>query len=78
MRTQTGASPQNSGKTAESNYDNLILRLQLALKDNEQRVLPPGFAPQNAPETEARLAALEAKVEEILKQMEELKKQSVR
>ena len=78
MRTQTGASPQNSGKTAESNYDNLILRLQLALKDNEQRVLPPGSAPQNAPETEARLAALEAKVEEILKQMEELKKQSVR
>lgn len=62
-------------KTAESNYENLVLRLQLARKDNERRVLPPGSTPQNAPETEARIATLEKEVQELKRQIEELKKQ---
>ena len=62
-------------RVAAEQRENLLLRLQLALKDNEQRVLPPGSAPQNAPETEARIAALEKEVQELKKEIEELKRQ---
>ena len=61
-------------KTAESNYENLVLRLQLALKDMEQRALPPGSTSQNTPELEARVIAIENTLEELKRQIEELKK----
>ena len=62
-------------RVAAEQRENLLLRLQMALKDNEQRALPSGSAPQNAPETEAQIAALEKDVQELKQQVEALKKQ---
>ncbi len=49
-----------------------MLRLQLALKDSEQRALLPSSPPQNTQETETRIAALEKEIEELKKRVREL------
>ncbi len=56
--------------------ENLLLRMQLALKDTEQRFLPPGASTTQAEEIaelRARVAALETQVAEQKALIEELK-----
>lgn len=51
-------------QSTERDYENLVLRLELALKSNVL-ALPPGFNASNSTETEARFAALERQIEEL-------------
>ena len=56
--------------------ENLALRLQLAMKDQEQRALPPGSGMQDTPGLQAQVDALRQEVEALKIQVAELKKQS--
>lgn len=48
-------------RTAERDYENLVLRLELAMK-NDVRALPPGSPAPTTAGLEARIAALEREV----------------
>ncbi len=64
---------ENDRQIAGRDYENLVLRLQLAMKDNDQRALPPGSIPQNAPDLQAQIDALKQEVEELKTQFAEWK-----
>ena len=51
----------------------LIIQIKDLLKDNEQRALPPGSIPQNAPDLQAQIDALKQEVEELKSQFAEWK-----
>lgn len=63
VRMQMENGKQNTAaarRASERDYENLVLRLENAmLKSADQRALPPGSNPQNTPEPETRIAALE-------------------
>ena len=52
-------------RAAERDYENLALRLEITMRDNTQRALPPGFSNQNTPEVQAQIDALKEEFAEL-------------
>ena len=58
---------------AERDRQILLMQIEDRLRTNDQRALPPGFIPQNAPDLQAHIDALKQEVENLKTQFAELK-----